>query len=213
LATTAAAYPAQQISVFEQRTLAASELPQPKDASHGLVLQVVSFHGTRWKTERIVSAIRQAAPLLGACGVALDRVEIRVLDALRPLHFYSTVLSRALLRTIDVPRPAIFFVEDTRNNPAFDAEAVGRENASTRPELADTVWIAYGSRDLAHVIAHELVHVLSDSGVHSDEAGNLMRGETSAGSERLSPAQCAKLRATGEANGLLFRKQSLPNGA
>jgi hypothetical protein len=149
----------------------------------------------------------EAAPLLAACGVALERVELRVLDAPRALHFYSTQVSRALLRAVEVSKPAIFFVEDTRNKPAFDAEAIARANSATRPELADTIWIAYGSRDLAHVIAHELVHVLTDSGTHSTEPGNLMQEETSASSERLSSAQCEQLRATGEANGLLSRKE------
>ena len=185
-AAASAIHGAQQASVAEKRTVSASELPQPGDASHALVLELVSFRGTRWNTESIVSAVRTAAPILGACGVALERVELRVLDAPRALHFYFTPVSRALLREMKVSKPAIFFVEDTHNTPAFDAEAIGRANASTRPELADTIWIAYGSRDLAHVIAHELVHVLSDSGGHSDEPGNLMAEETSAASAHLS---------------------------
>jgi hypothetical protein len=133
----------------------------------------------------------------------VSRVELHVLRAPRALRDYYTPLSRKLLRAVEVAKPAILFVEDTRNRPAFDAEAIGRSNASTRPELADTVWIAYGSRDLAHVIAHELVHVLSDSGAHSDEPGNLMQEETAATNQRLTETQCAKVRATGEANGLL----------
>jgi hypothetical protein len=42
-----------------------------------------------------------------------------------------------------------------------------------------------------------------DSGEHSEEPGNLMRDETSAGSTVLSAAQCTRLRDTGRANGLL----------
>ena len=53
------------------------------------------------------------------------------------------------------------------------------------------------------MLAHELVHVLMDSGDHSDEAGNLMREDTAPGNPRLDEAQCSRLRATATANGLL----------
>jgi hypothetical protein len=42
-----------------------------------------------------------------------------------------------------------------------------------------------------------------DSGEHSDEAGNLMRDETSRENRKLSTAQCARLLDRGKANGLL----------
>jgi hypothetical protein len=48
--------------------------------------------------------------------------------------------------------------------------------------------------------------VLSDSGEHSDEPGNLMRVETSPDNTRLSDAQCRRLRERGAANGLLAPK-------
>jgi hypothetical protein len=94
-------------------------------------------------------------------------------------------------------------VQETRSDPAFDAEAIGVSNAQRRPELANTVWVAYGARDLAHAIAHELVHVLSDSGEHSDALGNLMRDETSPENAALTAEQCARMRSRGAANGLL----------
>ena len=50
-----------------------------------------------------------------------------------------------------------------------------------------------------------IVHVLSDSGEHSDEPGNLMRAETAPGNDTLTAAQCERLRSRGEANGLLRR--------
>jgi hypothetical protein len=97
----------------------------------------------------------------------------------------------------------VFFVDATRQQPAFDAEAIGRGNSRTRPELADTVWIVRDARDPGVALAHELAHVLMDSGEHSDEPGNLMREETAPASTRLTDAQCARLRETGRANGLL----------
>jgi hypothetical protein len=97
----------------------------------------------------------------------------------------------------------VFFVEDTRNDPAFDAEAVGRANSTRRPELVNTVWVAHGARDLPFALAHELVHVLSDSGKHTDEPRNLMRSETAPENTQLNAAQCERMRSRGAANGLL----------
>ena len=147
----------------------------------------------------------RAAELLAQCAIALSRIEVAWLEAPRRFRYYYTPDSRDLMRRLDAPRPALFFVEDARNEPAYDAEAIGLANSPRRPELANTVWIAYGARDVAHAIAHELVHVLADSGEHSSEPDNLMRDETSPTNVRLTPAQCARVRGRGEANGLLAR--------
>ena len=104
-------------------------------------------------------------------------------------------------------RPTVFFVADTRNVPAFDAEAVGRGNSRSRPEMTDTVWITAGTRDLPIVLAHELAHVIADSGEHSQQPGNLMREETAPGSTALTASQCRRLTETGAANGLLQPEQ------
>ena len=130
-------------------------------------------------------------------------MRLHTIVAPRRFHFFYTPASRTLLSSIEVRRPAIFFVEDTLNRPAFDAEAVALANARTRPELANTIWVAFGARDLPYAVAHELVHVLSDSGEHSAEPGNLMRPETAPGNSALSSDQCERLRTTGVANDLL----------
>jgi hypothetical protein len=166
-------------------------------------VKLFHFTGSRWRTDDIVDALARAASLISTCGVTVTSAQINEVEAPRRFHFYFTPLSRELLRTIDAARPAIFFVEDTRNDPAFDAEAIGRSNSSNRPELVDTIWVAYGTRDLPYAIAHELVHVLSDSGEHSAEPGNLMHDETSPQNSRLSRAQCERLISTGVAHGLL----------
>ena len=111
--------------------------------------------------------------------------------------------SRDLLGRINVRKPAVFFVDDTHQQPPFDAEAIGRANARSRPELVDTIWVVHGARDLPQTLAHELVHVLSDSGAHSETAGNLMREETGSHDTRLTAAQCEAMRSRGRQNGLL----------
>lgn len=186
---------------METRELA---LPQ-MNASHALSLSLVLFRGGRWAQAQIDAAVLQSARLLAQCGVGLSPVQLSVVQAPAHFHVYSTPVSRELLRRLPLAKPAIFFVDDTRNDPAFDAEAIGRANAGNRPELADTVWIAHGARDLPFVLAHELVHLLSDSGAHSTEPQNLMSTETSPRNTRLSADQCDRLRSRGEANGLLAR--------
>lgn len=206
LAVAALAPASAQVRVIEMSAVPKDELPVAAAASHDLRLSIYTFEGTRWITQQTVAAALEAARLLAQCGVALAGAELRRLATPRRFHFYSTPVSRELLRGMAVAKPAIFFVDDTLNNPAYDAEAIGLENSATRRELANTVWIAYGARDLPLALAHELVHLLSDSGEHSAEPGNLMRAETSPQNTRLSEAQCSRMRTQGEVNGLLMRR-------
>lgn len=141
---------------------------------------------------------RAALVVALACGSAPAQAvaSIKVLQR-------QTLVSRELARTLQPAKPAVYFVTDTRQQPAFDAEAIGRSNSRTRPELADSVWVTRATRDLGIALAHELVHVLSDSGGHVEEPGNLMQEDTAPGNTRLSSAQCAQLREVGARNGLL----------
>jgi hypothetical protein len=203
LATATLTPAAAQVRVIETSAVPMEQLPIASSASHELRLALYTFEGTRWAASQTVAAVLDAARLLAQCGVALAGAELRRLEAPRQFHFYSTPVARELLREVAVAKPAIFFVEDTLNDPAYDAEAIGLGNSATRRELANTIWVAYGARDLPLALAHELVHLLSDSGDHSDEPGNLMRSETAVENTRLSDTQCRRLRTRGEANGLL----------
>jgi len=169
-----------------------------------LHLTLIRIEGSGWTRERALVILREAAGILGQCGVAVDRAELLALAAPDYLDF-STPAARALARTHPVARPAVYLVRDTKNRPAFDAEAIGRGNSRSRPELADTIWMTAATRDPGIALAHELTHVLMDSGEHSDEEGNLMREETSTRNASLSASQCARLRETGSRNGLLAR--------
>jgi len=193
------------LAVAQHVRTVASELiapVSPAGASHDLRIGVHVFAGSRWAAPEIRAAVLDAAGLLAQCDVASTAL-LQELEAPRRFHFYSTRVSRDLLRDLPTSKPAVFFVEDNLNRPSFDAEAIGRANAATRPELTDTIWIAHGARDLGLTLAHELVHVLADSGAHSEAPNNLMRAETAPGNVVLSPAQCNSLRTRGEANGLL----------
>jgi hypothetical protein len=188
------------MAILERRELAlerGTALP-----SHRLSLALAYFDGV-WNPDAIHAALRNSARILAQCAVEIERAELVLLTAPARFRDFHTPHSRELARALQLTKPAIYFVAETRQAPAFDAEAIGRGNSGTRPELRDTVWVTRGARDLEIVLAHELTHVLMDSGEHSDEPGNLMREDTAPRNTRLSGAQCARLRDAATANGLL----------
>jgi hypothetical protein len=189
------------ISVLERRELPVERsVPAP---THSLKLVLAYLEGGGWMPDTIHAAIRQSARILGQCGVALQKLEIVLVRAPELFRDFYSPTSRELARALLLGKPTVYFVTDTRQRPAFDAEAIGRGNSRTRPELRDTVWVTRGARNLGIVLAHELAHVLMDSGEHSETPGNLMREDTAPENTRLSADQCARLRDTGSANGLL----------
>ncbi len=195
------------IKVLQRQGLGARELYKqhapPRAASHELKLTLVYFSGSGWSRDAILKAVGEMAGILGQCGVRLAQAELMLADAPQQYQYFQTLVSRELARVLQPGKPTIYFVTDTRQQPAFDAEAIGRGNSRTRPELADSVWVTRATRDLGIALAHELVHVLGDSGGHVEEPGNLMREDTAPGNTRLSAAQCAQLRDVGAGNGLL----------
>jgi hypothetical protein len=186
-------------------TLADRDLPTPgaRAPSYRLRLEMAVVSGTRWMPDVIFDAARRAAAILAQCGIQVTRVQLHEFSGPRRYRYLSTPDSREFALRSGLRKPAIFFVDDTLQRPAFDAEAVGRANAGSRPEMADTVWITAAIRDLPIALAHELVHVLTDSGGHSDASDNLMREETAPGNTQLGPEQCSAIAAIGRANGLL----------
>ena len=170
-------------------------------ATHALALTVANI--AAWPEPVIVAALRQAAQLLAQCGIRITRADLLRITVPETHRYFDTPRSRELAHALSLPKPTLYFSAGTRQTPAFDAEAIGRGNSRTRPELEDTVWIARGARDLGQVIAHELAHVLMDSGAHDNTPGNLMAEQTSPQHTQLSAAQCAQMRNTGARNGLL----------
>jgi len=188
------------ITVLERREL---PLERATSFTHRLVLTLAYLEGSGWAQEAIHAAARETGRILGQCGIALEQAQLVRVGAPARFRNFFTPASRELARTLALRRPTIYFVSGTRQRPAFDAEAIGRGNSRTRPELADSVWVALRTRDLGIALAHELAHVLMDSGEHSEEAGNLMREDTAPQNTSLSSVQCSRLLATASANGLL----------
>jgi hypothetical protein len=180
-----------------------SALPALADAPAVLRLTLVQFAGGGWTESDILAVAEQAARILAQCAITPGKMDLVRVDVEARFRTFHTPTSRELARKLQLRTPAVYFVDGTRQRPAFDAEAIGRGNSRSRPELADTVWIVRDARDPAVALAHELAHVLMDSGEHSEEPGNLMRDETTPANTQLSAAQCARLRQNGAANGLL----------
>lgn len=175
----------------------------PDSASLALDASLVILRDTRWSRALLESAARDAAGIFARCGVAFRGFEVFELRTPRRLLYFNDAHAAALVREFEFPRPAVFFVRDTLQKIAFDAEAIGRSGGRRRPELVDTVWMTEAIEHPGITLAHELYHVLADSGAHSNDAGNLMNPRTSNDNTRLDEAQCARLRDVGAASGYL----------
>ena len=196
------------ITIASRESLTVAQLlesgqPLPPQ-THALSLTVAYFPAAGWQRETVIAAARKGSAILAQCGVRLTALELVALDGTRFFQTFQTTRARELAHRLPLRRPTIYFVADTLQRPAFDAEAIGHGNSRTRPELAHTVWITRGARDLDLVVAHEVTHVLMDSGEHSEVPGNLMRDETRPENVNLDESQCARLRRSGAAYGLLF---------
>ncbi|MCP4392403.1 MAG: hypothetical protein GY802_29195 [Gammaproteobacteria bacterium] len=96
------------------------------------------------------------------------------------------------------PRPDM-----SRMQAQFTGEAFGIANTRMRPWLTNSVWMMLDVDDPGIALAHELYHVLANSGAHVDGGANLMQGRTRPDSTMLTPAQCQLARDTGISHGLL----------
>ena len=173
-------------------------------AAHlGFQLTAVVLEDSGWTSQQAIDGLTAALTLLRQCAIgasALTLLQVRTTLQFRDLY---TPASRRVAAALALPRPAIFFAAQSRNRPAFDAEAFGAGNTRTRPELRDTVWVTRAAADLPQTIAHELFHVLANSGAHSEDPDNLMHADTAPQRTRLEPEQCAALIRSGLESGLL----------
>jgi hypothetical protein len=192
-----------RIAILDQQTVRLSR--SMPGAALELRLTAAYLEGAGWSAADIRPILEQSARILAQCDLDLAEIALVRIGAPAALMNYSTGTARELARTVPLEKPTLYFVADTRQRPAFDAEAIGRGNSRGRPELIDTVWVTRATRHPGIAVAHELAHVLMDSGEHSEEAGNLMREETAPENIKLSAAQCERLRSTATRNGLVRR--------
>ena len=175
-------------------------------ARHQLTGSFVVIRNTRWTVAAVRRAVHQAASILGQCGIAMAPSFIHVVDGPGRVRYYHNSTAHELARALDVPRPTVFFLKDTLQREAFEGEAIGRANSRDRPLLRNTVWMIEDSADPGIALAHELFHLVTDSGRHSDDQRNLMHAETEARSVTLSADQCRRAVTQGVENGLLVAR-------
>ena len=174
----------------------------PPPHTHSITLDVILLAGSGWGISEVHRAVGRAAEILGQCEVAVARTRVRMIEAPRRYRYLHDRWSRRLVNRLEPIRPAVFFVEETLREPAFEAEAFGQSNTRSMRALRDTVWITRATRDVGVVLAHELFHVLADLGRHESDPGNLMNERVAAGNTRLHDWQCERLRKVSTAFGL-----------
>ena len=147
-----------------------------------------------WTTEKIQNSLTELNSTYAQCNFSIDakhliRVEgASYISNLSPGN--ALTLHRHLKGKITPEAATVFFATDTDMQTKFDAEAFGRENTGNRPWMRNTVWISSITPDTGNAIAHELFHVLTNSGQHSTDKGNLMQTRTSPENTGLSEEQC-----------------------
>ena len=178
--------------------------PEGEAPAHGYTvgLDLMLVSGAGWRVPEILRAVRRTAAILAQCEVVVNRARLRMIEAPRRYRYLHDTWSRRLVQRLDPPRPAVFFVEETLREPAFEAEAFGQANTRRMRSLRDTVWITRAAREVGVVLAHELFHVLADLGRHETDPGNLMNERVAGGNTRLHDWQCERLRKVATAFGL-----------
>lgn len=160
-----------------------------------LGVQIVLLENSGWTIQQARKAALQAQEIYRQCNIAVDMTLSRysVSDYLLDFHSLS---SRTLIDKTHITGPAIFLVRDTRRLEAFGGEAFGDINTLSMPWLSNTAWMITEQPDTGIIMAHELFHILVDSGDHSSEPGNLMNEQTSPANTRITASQCELLKSS-----------------
>ncbi len=161
--------------------------------THTLPLTLFAI-GDSWPIDSINASVLQAAVLLAQCGISMPAVELQRISAADYLMDLSVSAGHTLfskLRPAGQKHPiAIVFARNTTMLDAYDGEAFGKGNTRNRYWMRDSVWLTQGIRDAGIALAHELFHVLANSGEHSRLSDNLMQAATSDGATTLTEEQC-----------------------
>lgn len=185
---------------------ASAVTPQQEDSDYvelHLPLDVLVLDD-RWTTSRIETVLDSAREPLRQCGVTVTNVNARRFVGPDYLRDLSTGTAKTIMDAASTTRATVVFARDTRMDVPFTGEAFGVGNTRDRPWLRHSVWMTEDIKDPGLALAHELVHVLSNSGDHVQDAGNLMAERTQPGQDRLNQRQCLQLRETGKNLALLL---------
>lgn len=195
-----------EIPMVDEYEWIADEFPQPAGVDPLRVPLDALVLDDDWEDERVDRALQQAAGILSHCGFVLNPVSVKRVAAPDYLKDLSGNASRTLMevlrRTGQNRRLTLVFARDTTMATQFDGEAFGRANTRNRPWLQDSVWLTNVVTDEGLALAHEMFHVLANSGDHVDNPKNLMSEHTSGDNTALFPGQCRLAREKAQSNSL-----------
>jgi len=162
-----------------------------------------------WSKELVNQSLLEAENILAQCNIAFNSVTISELSIpayLRDLDAGSskTLISALNNNNTEFKPVKVFYARNTRMLTPYDGEAFGRGNTRRRPWLQNSVWLTNGIKDAGIALAHELYHVLSNSGEHNQISDNLMQTRTTPGHTVLEPMQCEAAIRVAKDNLLLF---------
>jgi len=205
-------------TVARHRLSEAAPRFETDEENYGLSLTAVLVARSGWSKAQIRQTIDDALAILHQCRVRPGAIDLIEVSGPRSTRLMSDESMRSLSEFVQGSSLRLFFVEETLREIEFGAEAIGRVNARRRPWLRDTVWMTRWVPDPAQSLAHEIFHVLADSGLHKKDPFNLMAEFTDAVPDAtasaqgepvvpiLTPSQCGQLRNIGLGNGLLERR-------
>ena len=156
-----------------------------------------------WSRDAIEKTVQTAYDILWQCSIIAGDISIRVFNGDDYLRDLSTGGARTLLEAANTEHATVVFARDTLMQAQFTGEAFGIGNTRMRPWLANSVWLMPDVDDPGIALAHELYHVIANSGAHVDGAANLMQGRTRPDSTELTTEQCHLAQVNGHANQLL----------
>ncbi len=191
--------------IWTREDLAGQAEEQRSRFTHALRPTMVIMDGAGWQLDAVREATANAARILAQCAIDIPEVTVRQVEGPERAKIFRNDWSTELVSALAPDRPAVFFVKDTLQDIAFDAEAIGRSNSRKRRQLADTVWITAAAEDIDISLAHELYHAVADSGQHDPDPMNLMHERSNASNTTLRASQCLRLIRVGEALGNLTR--------
>jgi hypothetical protein len=180
----------------------AARVPAP--FTHELApLTLVWLENAGWPLDALLESVSAAARIYRQCGVRFGEVSIQLLRVPRGMRYYDTANAIALMKARMPTTPAVWFMRDTLQEPAFDAETIGRSNAMRGSGLLNTIWMTAQLEHHGVALAHELYHLIANTGAHVPEKDNLLHAQTSAKGTLLWDWQCERLLKVGGAFELL----------
>lgn len=163
--------------------------------------------GSSWRSDQITGAVQTANTIFQQCGISFVADELIRVSASGYLENLSPgaalTISQHLNNQLTSNTATVFFAADTDMQIKFDAEAFGEGNTNSRPWMRNTLWVTAATPEPGHAVAHEIFHILTNSGQHSVEKNNLMQNSTSPRNTVLQPEQCQMAITTATENRLI----------